>query len=278
MRIERDPSRRLTHPRPAGRSPGGARDIELRRKVARALDHLEAAFGTPVQHRRDRPLDELVLTILSQSTSDRNSEAAYASLRRSFPSWEAVRRAPLGAVERAIRIGGLSRTKSRVIREALETIARDRGRLSLDFLKGWPVTRARDYLLGLRGVGEKTAACVLLFACGRSAFPVDTHIQRIIRRLGWVDRRASPRAMHDLLERLVPPDRHYSGHINLITLGRRICRPRAPACHRCPLRRSCRFARSTRGRILPGRLAAPDAGSRMAGGSAGAPGGERRWP
>jgi endonuclease-3 len=232
--------------------------------IATALDRLEAAFGEPRPGRPRPPLDELVLTILSQSTSDRNRDAAYGALRRRFPTWESVRRAPPGAIERAIRSGGLSRGKSRVIHDALQRIALDHGSLSLDVLKRWPKGRAREYLLGFRGVGEKTAACVLLFACRQPAFPVDTHVERIIRRLGWVDGRATPEAMHALLERHVPPARHYSGHINLITLGRRLCRPRDPACHLCPLRRSCRYARSARsgaaGRVRPRRPKAVAAG------------------
>ncbi len=218
----------------------------LRRSIATALDRLEAAFGVPRLGRSAPPLDELILTILSQSTSDRNRDAAFDLLRRRFPTWEAVRRAPVDAIERAIRVGGLSRGKSRVIRDALDRIARDQGTLSLEVLKHWPKGRSREYLLGFRGVGEKTAACVLLFSCGQPAFPVDTHVERIIQRLGWVDRRATAETMHALLERHVPPGRQYSGHINMITLGRRLCRPRNPACHLCPLRRSCGYARGAR--------------------------------
>ena len=237
----------------------------MRRAVTRALDRLDAAFGVPRPGRRLRPLDELVLTILSQSTSDRNSDAAYASLRRRFPTWEAAGRAPVQAIERAIRPGGLSRTKSRVIHDALRRIAGERGRLDLDFLKRWPAARGREYLLSFRGVGEKTAACVLLFACRHPAFPVDTHVQRIIRRLGWVGSTADSRAMHDLLERLVPQARHYSGHINLIRLGRRICRPAKPACPVCPLSRDCRFARGIRPAGLRLRARRPPASARVAG-------------
>jgi len=216
------------------------------RQVERALEKLETAFGRPRRGRRFDPLDELILTILSQHTNDQNRDRAYASLRRRFPRWEQVLRARPAGVEEAIRVGGLARTKSRVIREVLRAVRRDHGRLDLSVLRRLPVEDAKAYLLGLKGVGEKTACCVLLFACGRPAFPVDTHIHRVARRLGWVPARSTPAKTHAILARLIPERRYFTAHVNLITLGRRVCRARAPACRRCPLRRDCRYARAAR--------------------------------
>ncbi len=216
----------------------------LRRHVVRALDRLERRFGRPRRGRAAPPLDELILTILSQNTNDRNRDRAYASLRRSFPTWEGVLGARTGQIEEVIRIGGLSRTKSRVILEILRRINRERGRLSLDHLRRLPTEEARSYLAGFKGVGEKTVNCVLLFACGRPAFPVDTHIHRVASRIGWVPPKATPARTHAIMGRLVPAGRCLSGHINLITLGRRYCRPRAPDCPACPVRRGCHYGRN----------------------------------
>jgi endonuclease-3 len=216
-----------------------------RLRATRTLDRLRRAFGTPPGRRRREPLDELVLTILSQNTSDRNSDRAFAALRARFPTWEEALAADRADLEEAIRPGGLARVKSRVIKDVLRRVRADQGRLSLAILKRLPLEEARRYLTGFRGVGEKTACCVLLFACGRPAFPVDTHIHRVARRLGWVPPGATPRDSHRILARLIPEGRYYAAHVNLITLGRRLCRPRRPACPACPARRLCRHAART---------------------------------
>ncbi len=231
-------------------------DADPRLRVGRDLDRLEAEYGRPRHRRRNPPLDELILTILSQNTSDLNRDRAYASLRARFPSWEEVASAPRPRIEAAIRIGGLARTKSRVIHETLRTIAAERGELSLDFLRRVPIAEARRFLMRFRGVGEKTVCCVLLFSCSRAAFPVDTHIHRIARRLGWVPPTSTPAGSHQALGRLIPPARFYPAHINLIRLGRRVCRPGRPDCPACPLSRSCRYAISARRR--PGGGSRPD--------------------
>jgi len=214
----------------------------LRRRVKRELERLETVFGRPRLGRRFSPLDELILTILSQHTSDVNRDRAYASLRRAFPRWEEALRASPSDVEESIRVGGLARTKSGVIQAVLRRILRDHGRLDLASLKSLPVGEAKAYLRGLKGVGEKTACCVLLFACGQPAFPVDTHIHRVARRLGWVSADATPAKTHAVLADLIPKTRYLTAHVNLITLGRRVCRARAPACPQCPLRAGCRYA------------------------------------
>ncbi len=211
-------------------------------RIGRELDLLEREFGRPRPGRRPAPLDELILTILSQHTSDGNRDRAYRAMRRRFPTWSHVLRARREQLEDVLRVGGLARKKSRVIQEILRAIRRDRGRLDLEDLRTWPTDEAKTYLLRLKGVGEKTTCCVLLFALGRAAFPVDTHIHRIARRLGWVSPKADASRAHALLAGLIPAARYYAAHLNLITLGRRVCRARTPACPSCPLRRRCRYA------------------------------------
>jgi endonuclease-3 len=223
----------------------------LGRRVRAGLDRLEAAFGRPRLGRRYRPLDELVLTVLSQNTNDRNRDRAFAALRRRYADWDAVLAAAPDDVEATIRVGGLARTKARVIREILRRIRAERGDLDLDFLRRIPAAEARDYLARFKGVGEKTICCVLLFSCGHPAFPVDTHVHRVTRRLGWVPGKATPATSHAVLGRIIPTDRYYTGHVNLITLGRRICRARNPDCPSCPLRRGCRFAATRSPRPRP---------------------------
>ncbi len=158
-----------------------------------------------------------------------------------------MRARPAG-VEAAIRVGGLARVKSRVIQDVLRTVRRDHGRLDLSRLSRLGVGEAKAYLRGLRGVGEKTACCVLLFSCRRPAFPVDTHIHRVARRLGWVDGRATAALTHEVLGRLIPEERFFEAHINLITLGRRVCGALRPDCEACPLRTVCRYEAARRAR------------------------------
>jgi endonuclease III len=221
------------------------------RQVERLLDALEARYGRPRPSRRLDPLSELILTILSQNTSDTNRDRAFEDLRARFPTWDAVADAPRPAIEKAIRRGGLARIKSGVIREVLRRVRAERGSMDLEHLRRLPMEEGRRWLLGLRGVGAKTAACVLLFSCGHQTFPVDTHVHRIARRLGWIPDQASADEAHVLLEASIPPQRRFAAHVNLITLGRELCRAQRPACPKCPLRRICRHARGGRLRNSP---------------------------
>jgi len=204
---------------------------------------METSYGRPRRTRRLDPLSELILTILSQSTSDTNRDRAFEGLRARFRDWQEASGASRAAIEAAIRPGGLARVKSAVLHRLLKRIRADHGALSLDVLKDWPMEEGRRYLLGLHGVGAKTAACVLLFACNRPAFPVDTHIHRIARRLGWISEKTGADAAHALLEAAIPPERRFAAHVNFITLGREFCRPRRPDCPSCPASGDCRFAR-----------------------------------
>ncbi len=185
------------------------------------------------------PLDELIATVLSQNTTDHNSDAAFAELRRRFPDWDAVRRAPVVAIARAIHSAGLARTKAPRIKAILQQIHRQRGELSLDFLHALPAGEALDYLRSFIWVGPKTAACVLLFACRKPVLPVDTHVYRVSRRLGLIPPRASAEQAHELLAKITPPDKVLAFHIQMIRHGRRTCLARQPRCAGCVLLGGC---------------------------------------
>jgi endonuclease III len=181
----------------------------------------------------------LVGTVLSQHTSDVNSARAFAGLERSFASWEHVAEAPVERVKDAIRSGGLAETKAPRIQEILLTIREREGRIDLSRLTSLSDEEVNDYLCSLPGVGPKTAACVMAFAMGRHAFPVDTHVLRVARRLGWVSSKTSAEAAgRDLTPRIPPPIR-YSLHVALIDHGRRVCRSRRPVCTQCPVLDLC---------------------------------------
>jgi endonuclease III len=208
-----------------------------RRRLRRITDRLAKEYGRPVLRPHRAPVDELVLTVLSQNTNDRNRDVAYFRLRERFPSWDAVREAPVEEIEDAIRKGGLAPTKSVRIKQILEAIGDD----DLLWLEDAPLDEARAYLCALPGVGRKTAACVLLFSFGRPDVPVDTHVYRVGGRLGLWPAKAPLVKAHDELSRLVGDDGEfaYETHVLLIRHGRRTCVARAPRCAECPLRRMC---------------------------------------
>ncbi len=186
-------------------------------------------------------IEELVRTILSQNTNDQNSHRAYSNLRKRFPTWAKVAEAQPEDLARTIRVAGLARQKSRVLQEILRRIRREQGRYSIQRVCNKPMNEAREYLLSFKGVGEKTAACVLLFACEKPAFPVDTHILRVSRRLGWLDPRGSGSQAHRFFQMRVPAEKIYSLHLNIIAHGRAICKARKPECETCCLKSRCLF-------------------------------------
>jgi len=210
-------------------------------RVRRIRDRLREAYGIPGQRPHGRPVDELVLTVLSQSTNDRNRDVAFAGLRDRFPSWEQVRAAPVEEIEDAIRPGGLAPTKSRRIKEILEAIGDP---LSLDWLAEAPVPEGQAYLCDLPGVGRKTAACVLLFSFGLRDVPVDTHVGRVATRLGLLRERAGSTEQADAMTALTPPGEELEFHLNLLRHGRHTCHSQRPDCRHCVLRRMCPYARA----------------------------------
>jgi endonuclease III len=206
------------------------------RRVAGIRRRLRGIYGLPELEPHGRPVDELILTVLSQSTNDRNRDVAWTRLRDRFDSWEAVRDAPVEEVEAAIRPGGISHVKARRIQAILEALPED---LELGWMADAPARESRAYLCSLPGVGRKTAACVLLFAYGLRDVPVDTHVGRVATRLGLLRPGASSGDQHDQIVALTPPGAELEMHVNLIRHGRRTCHARLPACRECVLRRVC---------------------------------------
>ena len=219
--------------------------------MRRIRERLQNVYGVPAMAPHGHPIAELILTVLSQSTNDRNRDVAYLRMRERFPSWEAVRDAPARELEEAIRPGGISKVKSVRIQAILRAISaepRDPGHeLSLDWMREAPLGEARSYLLALPGVGRKTAACVLLFAFGRREVPVDTHVGRVGARLALLPGVAGAEALHDQMLALTPLGAELELHVNLLRHGRRTCHAPVPACERCALVRMCPSAR-VRGR------------------------------
>ena len=213
------------------------------RRIRAIRDRLRLVYGIPQAPPHQHPIAELVLTVLSQSTNDRNRDVAYLALRERFPddTWVDVRDAPVDEIEEAIRPGGISKVKSARIKSILRAITDTApgGELSLDWLPELSVAQAQQYLTSLPGVGRKTAACVLLFALGMRDIPVDTHVSRVGSRLGLFRPRASFEELHDTMLAITPPGEELELHLNLLRHGRRTCHARRPNCRDCALRRMC---------------------------------------
>lgn len=210
------------------------------RRVRAIRDRLRLVYGVPVAKPHGHPIAELVLTVLSQSTNDRNRDVAYLALRERFESWDAVRDAPVGEIEQAIRPGGISKIKSARIKAILQELPETAdGEPTLDWLSDVPVPDAQRYLCSLPGVGRKTAACVLLFALGMRDVPVDTHVSRVGTRLALFRPAAGFDELHDTMLALTPPGEELELHLNLLRHGRRTCYARRPNCRGCALQRMC---------------------------------------
>jgi endonuclease III len=215
---------------------------QTRARVRRIRDRLREIYGKPIAPPHGQGLDELILTVLSQSTNDRNRDVAFLRLRDRFGSWEAVRDAPNADVELAIRPGGISKVKSQRIQEILRELDGD----DLSDLAHKTVQEGRDQLIALPGVGRKTAACVLLFAFGKRDVPVDTHVSRVGTRLGLFREKAPFEELHDTMLELTPAGQELELHINLLRHGRRTCHARRPDCGNCDLLRMCPFGYNLR--------------------------------
>jgi endonuclease-3 len=200
---------------------------------------LQALYGAPEWRPHGDAMSELVLTLLSQNTSDTNSGRAFSRLLQRFPDWPSVLEAPLSEVEDAIRPGGLAPTKAPRLQAMLAEIKLRTGGFDLRFLEDLPVDLAREWLRSLPAVGPKTAACVLLFGLGMPGLPVDTHVHRVSIRLGLVGPKQTPEQAQLELEERVPASEHYMFHILLIRHGRHMCGARSPNCGSCPLLERC---------------------------------------
>jgi endonuclease-3 len=213
----------------------------LKAKYARISALLRETYGYPKWRQHLPPVDEMVNTILSQNTSDTNRDMAFGRLTERFDSWEAVRDADLNDVIDAIRPAGLANQKGPSIQRALHHLTETQGKITLDFITDMPVDEAKKQLTSIKGIGPKTAAIILLFAFNKPAFPVDTHVHRVSRRLGLIGKKTSREKAHDELEKIVPPEDFYPFHLNMIRHGREICNARNPRCGFCPLQNECNY-------------------------------------
>jgi len=216
------------------------------RRVRAVRDRLRRVYGIPAAKPHGEPIAELILTVLSQSTNDRNRDVAYLGLRERFADWSAVRDAPVDEVEEVIRPGGISKVKSARLKSILTAITdtAPNQTLSLGWLASQPATDAQAYLTALPGVGRKTAACVLLFALGMRDVPVDTHVSRVGTRLRLLRPGAPFPELHDQMLAITPPGQELELHMNLLRHGRRTCHAQRPECAACALRRMCPSANS----------------------------------
>ena len=216
----------------------------MKKKVAKIVADLERRFGIPERDAKMDPLSNLVLTVLSQNTNDKNRDQAYLMLREKFPSWELVMQADVKEIEEAIRPGGLAKQKSERIQNILKWIYKEYNHLNLDALFVMDPNEAIDKFCQLKGIGVKTISVVLMFSCGVDIFPVDTHVHRICRLLGLVPDNASAEKTFWLMQPLVPAGKSFSFHINLLKLGRTICLARRPRCEQCPISQYCDYYQS----------------------------------
>lgn len=205
------------------------------------VQNLENTFGEPRLAPKSDALAMLIEIVLSQATSDANSRRTFQNLKTKFVNWENVLAADESEIADAIRLGGLANQKAKVIKELLRQLKEKHRRLSLKFIEKMADEEARDYLENFHGIGPKTVACTLLFALHKEIFPLDTHIFRVLKRMGILPEKIADTKAHRLLDKLVPSGKFYSLHVNLIRLGRQICRPREPLCENCPLIEYCDY-------------------------------------
>lgn len=230
------------------------------------LDELAGLYGRPVWERRLDPTSELILTILTQNSADVNAEVAFEALRRAYPSglatevhrpgagwggvglpegappdWASVELAPLPELTDVIRPGGLANQKAPRLQATLRRIREERGDYSLEFLAEMPALEARAWLTQIDGIGKKTASILLLFCFGQPLFPIDRHVERVLRRVGLMPQKATVDEAHDLFLGVFQPDEMYEAHVNLIQHGRKVCHAQRPDHEACPLRARCRF-------------------------------------
>jgi endonuclease III len=213
--------------------------MDIKKRLTKICCRLEKEYGLPQRRNQTNPLDVLVQTILSQNTNDRNRDLAYRRLKTAFPHWKDLLNAGAGTIVQAIRPGGLAEQKARRIRDILRWIENRFGRLSLLPLKKMASKEIKEMLGGLKGIGPKTLHCLLLFGFDRDAFPVDTHILRVGKRLGFIPEGFDLVKAHRWMEPLIPKGKSLSLHLNLIHFGRLVCKARNPQCIICFLRDEC---------------------------------------
>lgn len=219
-----------------------SKQLEMRRKqYARIAELLEDEYGYPTWRQHLSPVDELVSTILSQSTTDANRDMGFDALKARYDSWSDVRDAPVEHIIETVRSAGLANQKGPRIKAALQFITEERGEISLDFIADMEIDAAKEWLTQIGGIGPKTAAIILLFGFNKPAFPVDTHVHRVTKRLGLIDPKTSAERAHDQLEAIIPAEDYYPAHLNIIRHGREVCQARRPRCEVCPLTSYCTY-------------------------------------
>jgi endonuclease-3 len=228
-------------PEPHFFTPSSKRERDAGERVKKINALLERVYGIPKRERKIDLLDVLVQTILSQNTNDRNRDLAYRRLKSKFPRWEDLFNAKRRLVVEALRPGGLARQKAKRIVDILQWLRRREGKVSLTFLKRMGEEEIKETLGGLKGIGPKTVHCLLLFGLGRGAFPVDTHILRVGKRLGFIPQEIDAEKAHAWMGPLVPKGKALPLHINLIRHGRSICKPKTPRCTDCFLKEECLY-------------------------------------
>lgn len=211
-------------------------------KIRTILRLIQKAYGRPPRLVKSDPVDEVIRTVLSQNTSDTNSLKAFGILKGSFRSWDTLLKIDTRTIAKLIRHAGLANIKAKRIKGILAEIRKREGRLNLAALEDMPADDAAAYLRSLRGIGPKTAACVLLFSFAKPVMPVDTHIFRVAKRLGLIGRAASIEEAHAVLTAVAPKDLIYEFHLGIIEHGRRTCKAQRPLCGRCVLYGVCSFA------------------------------------
>lgn len=209
-------------------------------KISTFISRINAHYGEQKWARWREPVGELVRTILSQNTTDKNSLRAYANLLKKYPTWEDLILAEEEEIAEIIRSGGLANIKAKKIKKALIEIKQQRGQIDLEFLADFNVQKAEEYLVALDGVGPKTAACVLIFSFNFPVMPVDTHIHRVSNRLGMVSTKSREKTQ-ELMKSLIPPEEMYNFHLNIIEHGRKTCKAAKPKCYECFLNDICTF-------------------------------------
>jgi endonuclease-3 len=207
--------------------------------LIRLLTRLRDEYGEPERMKPRDPLDELIFTILSQNTSDLNRDRAYRSLRERFPTNLDLAQADPSDIEKAIRNGGLARSKSVNIHGILKDLSENKQGIDLDYLKDMRTEDAMKELTSMKGVGSKTAACVMIFSLDRPVFPVDTHIHRIVKRWGLADPKETREHVQERMNELVPDEWKYQGHLLIIKHGKEICKARKPLCGTCVVSDLC---------------------------------------
>jgi len=215
--------------------------MSSKQKAEKACVVLVRKYGKTVSERKLPPIDELVMTILSQHTSDTNMFKAFDSLMKKYTSWEQVLEAPQDELAQVIRSSGMFNLKAKRIQSALREINKRVGKLDLALLEDMPLEEAKTWLTSLHGVGPKTAAIVLLFSFGRPTLPVDTHVWRVTKRIGIIGQNVSRERAHELLEQVVPKDCIHSLNNNLVRHGREICKAQRPQCEICFLSDICDY-------------------------------------